>query len=101
MTQNVTNKYWLDHLNECNLPLDGEYKYELDGTGVKIYIFDSGNSNESLKESHCKWSKDNIMVYGMQLQLVIRIVSYLSLPFLSLVQRFSKRLSVIRCLRLT
>jgi hypothetical protein len=34
-------------------------------------------------EFHCKWSKDNIMVYcyGMQLQLVIRIVSYfLSLP---------------------
>jgi subtilisin family serine protease len=42
VTQDVTNKYWLDRLDERNLPLDGEYKYELDGTGVKIYIFDSG-----------------------------------------------------------
>jgi len=42
MTQDASSKYWLDRLDERNLPLDGEYKYELDGTGVNIYIFDSG-----------------------------------------------------------
>ena len=45
---------------------------------VQIIIY----ASQEMKESCRKWSKDNIMVYGMQLQLVIRIVSYfISLPF--------------------
>ena len=44
--------------------------------------FCHGTRSVAVKESHHKWSKDNIMVYGMQLQLVIRIVCYfISLPF--------------------
>lgn len=41
-TQNITNEWQLDRLDQRDLPLDDEYTYEADGTGVRIYIVDSG-----------------------------------------------------------
>jgi len=38
-----TNATWgLDRIDQANLPLDSNYTYELDGSGVNVYIIDTG-----------------------------------------------------------
>ena len=32
----------LDRIDQASLPLDGQYKYRLDGTGVTVFVLDSG-----------------------------------------------------------
>lgn len=41
-TQTITNEWQLDRIDQRSLPLDGEYGYDYDGTGVRVYVIDSG-----------------------------------------------------------
>ena len=41
-TQEIDQEWQLDRIDQRDLPLDGEFTYEADGSGVRIYIVDYG-----------------------------------------------------------
>src|SRR5690606_14730263 len=41
-TQIIGDEWQLDRIDQRDLPLDGEYTYEADGTGVRVYVIDYG-----------------------------------------------------------
>jgi len=41
-TQEIDQEWQLDRIDQRDLPLDGEYTYEADGTGVRVYVVDYG-----------------------------------------------------------
>jgi serine protease len=49
--QDVGDFLWgLDRLDQGGRPLDSKYRYEYDGTGVQVYIFDTG-----IRETHAEF----------------------------------------------
>lgn len=42
MSQDVSSNWALDRTNQRDNSLDGKYEYDYNGTGVTIYVFDSG-----------------------------------------------------------
>ena len=48
LSANQSNPPWgLDRIDQCALPLDNNYNYNFDGTGVTAYILDSGVCNHA------------------------------------------------------
>jgi hypothetical protein len=45
----------LDRIDQVSLPLDGQYKHRLDGSGVTVYILDSG-----LRLSHVEFKNRTV-----------------------------------------
>lgn len=41
-TQEIDQEWQLDRIDQRDLPLDGEFTYEADGSGVRVYIVDYG-----------------------------------------------------------
>jgi len=42
ISQDVSSLWHLDRIDQPSPPLDGQYEYEYDGTGVTLYVLDSG-----------------------------------------------------------
>lgn len=40
--QNNPSNWGLDRIDQANLPLDKRYEYDYDGTGVKVFVIDTG-----------------------------------------------------------